>query len=107
MGNPFAVNKLKYTSGCGTFPNASLLVRTFDYSVVLMILLLRDSTSFSRSRYKSKLPRGTQKSYGFSLRRAVHQNVPHDTNISNIWFHETVISSLRTQTYHKAGLACD
>ena len=107
MGNLFTVNELKYTSGCGTFTNASLVVRTFDYSIVLMILLPRDSTSFSRSRYESKLPRGTQKSYDFSLGRAVHQNVPGDTNISNIWVQETVISSLRKQTCHKAGLACD
>ena len=65
MGNPFTVNELKYTSGCGTFPNASLLVRAFDYSIVVMILLQRDSTSFSRSRYQSKIPRGTRRSYAF------------------------------------------
>ena len=71
MGNPFTVNELKYTSGCRTFPNASLLVRTFDYSIVVMVLLPRDSTSFSQSRYQSDIPRETRRSYALSLRSVV------------------------------------
>ena len=59
MGNPSTVSELKYTSGCGTFPNASLQVRTFDYFIVVTILLRCDSTSFSR---------GARKSYALSLR---------------------------------------
>ena len=41
LGNLFTVSKLKHTSGFSTFPNRVLLVRPFDYSIIVMNLLQR------------------------------------------------------------------
>ena len=107
LGNPVAVNVLKYTSGCGTFPIASLLVRTFGYSIVVEILLPRDSTSFSQSRYESKIPRGTRRSYKTFVTKhkcfvskvcstSWHQNVPGNTDIARFGLIKRFFFVMRT-----------
>ena len=100
LGHPFTINELKYTSSCWTFSNAVLLVRLFDYSIVVMILLVR--VGVSRSRSESKFPRRLRTAYALS--HSVTRISPAKLTTVRFEFTKRFFFSVRTYTNYNAGL---